>query len=193
MLHSIDNINGVKFKLAQVVEVRNKTTNPSTNKEYSNLPLIAPNHIEKGTGRLLEVELASSQNSKSDKFIYSHGDVLYAKIRPNHRKVIVSNSHGTCSTDILPISTDRDIILPEYLKLVMLGRKFSLFSEAHSSGTGFPRINKRTLLNFELVIPPVALQKQFIDIWAALERTHDLSSLKSKDLRDISAKMVESI
>lgn len=46
---------------------------------YSSMILIAPNHIESGTGRLLELTTAADQSAESGKYIYEAGAVIYSK------------------------------------------------------------------------------------------------------------------
>ena len=53
---------------------------------YSDLPLIAPNHIESGTGRITEIESASQQAAISGKYLFDQGAVIYSKIRSKSRQ-----------------------------------------------------------------------------------------------------------
>src|SRR5690606_33402844 len=57
---------------------------------YKSMPLIAPNHIESGTGRLLELETAEEQGAISGKYWCESGDVIYSKIRPALAKVVIA-------------------------------------------------------------------------------------------------------
>jgi type I restriction enzyme, S subunit len=57
---------------------------------FIDMPLIAPNHVEQATGRLLNVEMAREQQAESGKYLCRQGDVIYSKIRPALRKVVIA-------------------------------------------------------------------------------------------------------
>jgi type I restriction enzyme S subunit len=61
---------------------------------YKDYILIAPNHIESGTGKLLYKETASDQGAESGKYLFRTDDVIYSKIRPALRNegLITCNS-----------------------------------------------------------------------------------------------------
>ena len=58
--------------VCRVVEGQVDPTHP----DWAGAPLIAPNHIQSGTGRLLEVETAEEQGAISGKYSYPAGTVL---------------------------------------------------------------------------------------------------------------------
>jgi hypothetical protein len=80
-----------RFK--RIATIRNGQVDPEDDR-YKDLPLFAPNHIESGTGRLLGVESADAQGAESGKFIVESGEVVYSKIRPALRKVMVAPFRG---------------------------------------------------------------------------------------------------
>ena len=49
---------------------------------FSSMILVAPDHVEQRTGRLLEKRTASDQKAISGKYLFAPGDVVYTKIRP---------------------------------------------------------------------------------------------------------------
>ena len=71
---------------------------------YASMPLIAPNHLEARTGRLLNQETASEQGAISSKYLCRAGDVIYSKIRPALAKVVVAPTDCLCSADMYPLS-----------------------------------------------------------------------------------------
>ena len=62
-------------------------------------------HIEQGTGNLLGT--ISSDDVLSNTFAFNKGDVLYGRLRPYLKKVIVANFDGCCSTEIFPIQSKK--------------------------------------------------------------------------------------
>ena len=73
----------VPFKwICRVTEGQVDPTDP----DWAHAPLIAPNHIQSGTGRILRLETVEEQGVISGKYAYSAGTVLYSKIRLRLRK-----------------------------------------------------------------------------------------------------------
>ena len=85
---------------------------------YRSMTLIAPNHIEQATGRILSTETATQQNAISGKYIFKSGDVIYSKIRPNLRKCVIAPFDGLCSADMYALRPKHGLINARYLELV---------------------------------------------------------------------------
>ena len=71
--------------------------------QFADMPLIAPDHIESGTGRLYEITSAEEQGAISGKYYCPIGSVLYSKIRPALRKVAMYDGECLCSADMYAI------------------------------------------------------------------------------------------
>jgi type I restriction enzyme S subunit len=127
-------------------------------KRYRHMILVAPDHIESGTGRLLEQVSAAHQGAISGKFLFSPGDVIYSKIRPYLKKVFLTDFHGLCSADMYPLTPVRDVS-PEFLLAVLLGHEFSKFAEGVSARSGIPKINREELAEFTITLPPFSEQQ----------------------------------
>ncbi|WP_186131493.1 restriction endonuclease subunit S [Burkholderia gladioli] len=115
--------------------------------------LIAPDHIESGSGRLIQERTASAQAAISGKYLFDSGDIVYSKIRPYLRKATIARFQGLCSADMYPLKTRKGVesgfILP-----VILGHRFSIFAEGVSARTGIPKINREDLSAFSIALPP---------------------------------------
>jgi type I restriction enzyme S subunit len=62
---------------------------------YRFMTLIAPDHVESGTGQILGLQSAQQQGADSGKYQVQAGDLIYSKIRPNLRKAV--STRGTPS------------------------------------------------------------------------------------------------
>ncbi len=121
---------------------------------FRNVALIAPNHIESGTGRLLFTETVDQQEAISGKYPFRAGDVLYSKIRPELRKACLAADDGLCSADMYPISAKRNIT-PSYLLAVLLSDSFTQFTVVTSERVAMPKINREDLNACRLMLPPI--------------------------------------
>lgn len=123
------------------------------NTPYSSMILVAPDHIESGTGRLLKKETAADQNAISGKYVFKAGDIVYSKIRPYLRKAILVDFDGLCSADMYPL-TPIDKVSSQFMLSIILGCRFSDFAETASMRSGIPKINRTELAEFLVALPP---------------------------------------
>lgn len=128
---------------------------------YASMTLVAPDHIESSTGRLLKEETAKEQQAISGKYIFSKGDVVYSKIRPYLKKVILAEFDGLCSADMYPLKPLEDVN-PVFLKASLLGYRFSKYAESVSVRSGMPKINRIELAEFSFVFPPTLKEQEAI-------------------------------
>lgn len=119
---------------------------------YRDWPLIAPDHIESETGRLLKLETAAQQGSISGKYVFESGDVIYSKIRPYLRKAVLADHNGLCSADMYPLRASARMNA-RFLLMVVLGEAFSRFAVSVSQRSGFPKINRDELAEYSLAVP----------------------------------------
>jgi type I restriction enzyme S subunit len=94
------------------------------------MPYIGLGHIEQQT--LILRDIGSSQEIESEKYRFEKGDILFSKLRPYHRKVIIAPSDGICSTEfsvIRPFNLiDRNFLFyclaqPNFIKYATLKSK----------------------------------------------------------------------
>lgn len=130
--------------------------------EYKSLPLIAPDHIESGTGRLLPYESAEEQGAISGKYQFEAGEVLYSKIRPELSKVALAPEAGLCSADMYAIRA-LDGLRPEFLFYQMLSRHFHRFAVLESMRVAMPKINRESLGVFPVIVPDEDTQGEILN------------------------------
>jgi type I restriction enzyme S subunit len=121
-----------------------------------------------GLGHMPKKSIALNQwgkatETKSRKYQFKRGEILFGRIRPYFHKVGVAPIDGVCSTDIIVISPQKP-----YLFSIVLGcvssKMFVDYATQTSSGTKMPRAKWKILVNYPVVLPP-----QFI-----LERYNEL-------------------
>ena len=135
---------------------------------FSNWILIAPDHIEKETGRLLRIQTAGEQGAISGKYTFQSGDIVYSKIRPYLRKAILVDFSGLCSADMYPLRPANGVNA-RYLLGVVLGDHFSKFAESVSMRSGFPKINRDEMSGYRCAVPSSSEQ----EVIAEILRSHD--------------------
>ena len=171
--------------LKRCCRIPNGLVDPTVGR-YATLSLIAPNHVQSGTGRLLEVETADDQGAISGKYHFAEGTVLYSKIRPALRKACVAPFEGLCSADMYPIYSTK--IRPRLLLYQLLSDYFSSFAILSSDRVAMPKVNRETIGDFPMVVPPSAEQEVIVryvdEAVAEIDRLGDRSVKVIERLRE---------
>ena len=149
-------------KLVDHISLPNGQLDPKQ-QPYCNWVLIAPDHIESETGRILNLQTAAEQNAISGKYGFQLGDVLYSKIRPYLRKAVLADREGLCSADMYPLRPEPTIV-SRFLLALILGEDFSRFATAVSMRSGFPKINRDELSEYQLALPTYKEQQRIAEI-----------------------------
>lgn len=170
------------IKFSHCTSIRNGQVDP-TNEPYCDFVLIAPNHIESKTGRLLSIETAAQQGADSGKYLCKKGEVIYSKIRPALTKVCISPSDGTiCSADMYPIKAMHGLT-NKFLYWLLLSDWFTCLTILESDRVAMPKINREKLAEVKLPVPSSKEQLQIS--LHILEKTQTLDSLIEKAIESI--------
>ena len=138
--------------------------------ENRDLALIAPNHIQSGTGRVLKLQTAAEQGADSGKYLVGRGQVIYSKIRPNLRKAAIAPCDCLCSADMYPMTHRTGDLSCEYLLLLLLSRPFTKFAVDASMRVAMPKVNREALADFPLWFPGAEEQANILS-YVAREST----------------------
>jgi type I restriction enzyme, S subunit len=129
-------------------------------KEYINYFQIAPDSIEKGTGRLLEDRTVEEAKVVGPNNKFYKGQILYSKIRPSLSKAIIASYDGLCSADMYPIWS---MIDTDYNLKLILSELFLNQVRIAENRVKMPKINLESLGLFILPLPPLAEQKRIVE------------------------------
>ncbi|ELE2042652.1 restriction endonuclease subunit S [Vibrio vulnificus] len=149
-----------QVKLKEVIEIQSGQVDPK-HEPYINLPHIAPDNMEKATGRLLEYRTAYEDAVTSGKYYFDSEWILYSKIRPNLRKLCNPGFSGVCSADVYPIK-GKNGLLTDYLFYLLQSEHFNQYAISTSTRSGFPKINRDDLGAYKFLLPGKEYQKQFV-------------------------------
>ena len=171
--------------LLSAVRIANGQVNPRC-EPFRSMTLVAPDHIESGSGRLLKRVTAGDQHAISGKYRFDAGDIVYSKIRPYLRKVICAGFDGLCSADMYPLKPASDISAG-FVLAVILDDKFSRYAESVSVRSGMPKINRIEMAAYSLPFPHTKAEQEAIaealsDADALIESLDQLIA-KKRDLK----------
>ena len=157
-----------RFK--NVAKVKANLVHPE---DYLEMPQVAPDCIEKGSGKIINYQTVREANVISDNHLFYKGQIVYSKIRPTLNKVIIAPFDGLCCADMYPIETKENL---QFFLLQMLS---SVFNEQVAvvvqDRVKMPKINKEELDQIIVICPPLPVQQAiatYLD-----EKTSQIDSL----------------
>lgn len=136
----------VRFK--HIASIKSNLVQPD---KYMKYPQIAPDNIEKDTGRLLSHQTVEESGIISGNHLFYRGQILYSKIRPNLNKLTVAPFDGLCSADMYPIESKLPTLFMVYS---MLSTYFvSQVSLIIQDRVKMPKINQEELGEIKVAVP----------------------------------------
>ena len=147
-------------------------------------------HISKNTGYLLSTTTSNLQ--LSTKNIFSKGDVLFGKLRPNLRKYIYCNFAGVCSAEIWVLIAQKNIYSKFLFYLVQ--QESFISSACIVIGSKMPRADWNYVSKIPFPIPPLPEQKAIASLlqqWdAAIEKTDALIAAKKHQFKWLRSSLI---
>jgi len=95
--------------------------------------------IEKETGKIIRRCTASERTIAGDKVCFYKGQVLYSKLRPYLKKVLVAPDDGICSSEMVPFSPYGDID-SQYLVYVLISPHVDYIINSVTYGVKMPNL-----------------------------------------------------
>jgi type I restriction enzyme, S subunit len=157
----------VEKSLGEIVEIASGQVDP-TEPPYCDMPHIGGENIESSTGSLQGVRTARELGLISGKYLFDGSHVLYSKIRPALNKVALPDFKGICSADIYPLRPSNKSLCRHYLAYLLLSEGFLEYATKHSDRSKIPKVNRDSLLAYDLVIPCPAEQQRIADCLISL-------------------------
>ncbi|OZC36780.1 hypothetical protein B9Q17_08330 [Marinobacter vinifirmus] len=118
--------------------------------------------IEKDSSRIISRKTAKERPFKSTKNRFERGNVLYGKLRPYLNKVVVADTDGVCTTEIIPLDSE-PFVLNRYLFHWLKTRDFLNYVNDVSYGVNMPRLGTKDGVAAPFILAPLAEQKVIAD------------------------------
>ncbi|MDX9913758.1 MAG: restriction endonuclease subunit S [Candidatus Moranbacteria bacterium] len=128
--------------------------------------------------------IGNSGELKSNKFKFENGDILFGKLRPYFRKVVMPKFSGVCSTDIW-VMRAKDSFDQKYLFYFVANPIFIDKSMGANTGTHMPRADWNYLKNTKWKFPEYGEQKQIAAILSSLDDKIELLRAENETLEKI--------
>lgn len=176
-----------RVALGDVAERSTQTFDPTTGdaRRYVALENITP-------GRRTIESFGCSSDTKSTKTIFEASDVLFGKLRPYLRKVVLPEQSGVCSTDIFAIRPTKSVI-SEFLYAVMADERTIQFAVNHSRGTKMPRTSWKELAKLPILLPPLPEQKKIAAILSSVDEAIEATEAVIEQTRTVKQGLLQEL
>lgn len=139
-------------------------------------------HIAENELKLIETGVSDAL--ESNKFRFRRGDILFGKLRPYFRKVVVPDFDGVCSTDIWVIRAN-DGYNQRFLFYFVANPAFIAQSTGASTGTKMPRADWNYLSSNLYSFPSLDEQKEIAAVLSSLDDKIELLRKQNETLEQI--------
>ncbi|MFC6906923.1 restriction endonuclease subunit S [Halalkalicoccus tibetensis] len=123
------------------------------------MPYLSLKHMSKGSISLDEWGYA--KESKSTKYEFKEGQILFGRLRPYFCKVGVAPTDGVCSTDIQVIEPGEGEFWREFLLCQLTNSQFIDYCDRVSTGTRMPRVGWDDMCDYTIPVPPINKVQEF--------------------------------
>jgi type I restriction enzyme, S subunit len=128
---------------------------------HKGLPYVGLEHIEGGTGKF--VGSLEPTQVKSNTFAFDAKSVLFGRLRPYLKKVLLPSFNGHCSTEIFPLQPS-PTLAAEYLHYWFLQDSVIAAIAATCTGARMPRADMDAVMAFPIPVPPLPEQRRIVAI-----------------------------
>lgn len=141
-------------------------TRPPAGVAAPGIPYVALEHFDSGSPALHRWGDTADATSATTPF--EPGDVLFGKLRPYLRKVVVAEFSGRCTNEALAYRVSSPALSQEYLALLL--RSDAALSHASvTTGTRMPRTSARSMASMRVLLPSIEEQRRIVDLMSHID------------------------
>lgn len=118
--------------------------------------------IEKESGKIIKICKASERKISGDKIYFHKGQILYSKLRPYLKKILIAPANGVCSAEIVPFSLYGQNN-PNYVINFLKSPQVDFMINSVTYGVKMPRVGTETMVNLLLPLPPLNEQMRIVE------------------------------
>ena len=139
--------------------------------------------IESNTGTIVNYVYEKEANINSSTIKFDTNCVLYSKLRPYLNKVVVPEKSGYATSEMLSFKTDK--VDRYFLAALLRSDSFVSFANTSSYGAKMPRASVDGIKNFNLIMPPLKMQKDFGNMVRLIDKSKFILQRQKKYLEEL--------
>lgn len=145
--------------------------------------------IESQTGKLIDKVFVDKNELGNSTFFFKPPVVLYSKLRPYLNKVYMPDSEGYATTELIPLYCNKDLVLPEYLALMLMSKKFVEYATVNSGGAKMPRMMMDKFWNYPVPLANMSVQQNIAQIFNQIKSEKKVMELDLQKLHNLNSSL----
>lgn len=132
--------------------------------------LLNLDQIEPHSGTLLSKEYVQRSRLGTSTQPFDSGNVLYSKLRPYLNKVLLPDSTGYCTSELVPLRPNQELVTREYLAAYLRSGSFLNWVSQQVDGAKMPRVSMKVLWEHSIEIPTLDEQRRITSIFDKVDK-----------------------
>ena len=156
--------NPMNWNTKSIVDITDiKGFNGEIEKINNKVWLLNLDMVESRSGQIISKVYVDKNQVGNSTTTFNESYVLYSKLRPYLNKVVLPNTSGYCTTELIPLLPNKEILNKYFLCESLRSESFVRFIQEKVAGAKMPRVQPKIFKEFKLILPPIELQNQFAD------------------------------
>ena len=156
--------NPMNWNTKSIVDITDiKGFNGEIEKINNKVWLLNLDMVESQSGQIISKVYVDKNQVGNSTTTFNESYVLYSKLRPYLNKVVLPNTSGYCTTELIPLLPNKEILNKYFLCESLRSESFVRFIQEKVAGAKMPRVQPKIFKEFKLILPPIELQNQFAD------------------------------
>jgi type I restriction enzyme, S subunit len=165
-----------KYSLREIAPPVPSVTAPVGEKVW----LLNLDQIEPHTGTLLSKVYVQRSGLGTSTHAFDDGNVLYSKLRPYLNKVLLPSSAGYCTSELVPMRPNQELVTREYLAAYLRSTSFLNWVSQQVDGAKMPRVSMKVLWEHSIELPTLDEQERITSI---LDKSDSLRCKRQETIR----------
>jgi len=141
--------------------------------------------IQSNTGEIIEMQYFDKSEIGNSITSFDETNVLYSKLRPYLNKVVIPKQKGYASSELLPLSPSPILLVREFFAHLLRSNSFVAYFTTKVAGAKMPRVTMSDFYSFEVILPPLSIQKDFAERVNIFEAQKSLISQSIQEVQTL--------
>ena len=118
--------------------------------------------IEKESGKIIRRVMTIDRKISGEKIIFKKDQILYSKLRPYLKKILIAPDNGVCSSELVPFDMIGDCDR-RFIVYLLKSAYVDFLINSVTYGVKMPRVGTDTMINLLIPLPPLAEQERIVE------------------------------
>ena len=118
--------------------------------------------IEKESGKIIRRVMTNDRKISGEKIIFKKEQILYSKLRPYLKKILIAPDKGVCSSELVPFDMIGNCD-SRFIVYVLKSAYVDFLINSVTYGVKMPRVGTDTMINLLIPLPPLAEQERIVE------------------------------